>query len=554
MTTPKERTVNREAIRSVAVLSAQRTSQPHATAPAAGAPQRVRRVPWLLLAVLTAQAALSLRLIWSTSAFEDEAQYLWAGHAEIGSWLHGSPVPSSISWFASNFSGAPVLYPPLGAMADSLGGLAGARLLSLAFMLAATVLLWSATTRLFSRTAGTGAAAAFVLLGSTQFLGAFATFDAMALFLLALAAWLVIRAPANELLLIAAGLVLALADATKYAAALWDPVVIGLAVLLVTEREGPRRAVGRGVRLLAYTAVPFLAALYGLGGQTYITGIMSTTLKRNVFIAGTSAPASAVLHSSLTWLWPMLILAAAAVVVSIAGSPVRTLLICCLMAVALVLAPLHQAQIQTAISLNKHVDFGAWFGAIAAGYVLARAATFCRARWWRIVPAAAAGAAAVCFAAYSGITQAHLMFGGWPDMSRVVAEEKALLPAHHCPCLMMSSEIMQYYLETTMPVSQEQAVIATPYFLQYLNSRTHREVTSSAPAAYETAIRQHYFGIVENDSYDDAPLSVSVAETLAATPGYRLVSTVPWGGVFGNTETQIWVHEKVVTGRHHKGK
>src|ERR1039457_1423450 len=167
MTTPEERTVNREAIRSVAVLSAQRTSQPRAAEPAAVASPRVRHVPWLLLAVLTAQAALSLRLIWSTSAFEDEAQYLWAGHAEIGSWLHGSPVPPSFSWFASNSPGPPVLYPPLGAMADSLGGLAGARLLSLAFMLAATVLLWSATTRLFSRTAGTGAAAAFVLLGST---------------------------------------------------------------------------------------------------------------------------------------------------------------------------------------------------------------------------------------------------------------------------------------------------------------------------------------------------------------------------------------------------
>ena len=49
------------------------------------------------------------------------------------------PVPP----FPAYFSGAPVIYPPLAALADSVGGLAGARLLSLVFMLGATALLWA---------------------------------------------------------------------------------------------------------------------------------------------------------------------------------------------------------------------------------------------------------------------------------------------------------------------------------------------------------------------------------------------------------------------------
>ena len=69
--------------------------------------------------------------------------------------------------------------------------------------------------------------------------GSFATYDAMALLLLAFATWLGVRAAqcgfrAQLILMVVAGSMLALADATKYAATLFDPVVIaavGLAVL-----------------------------------------------------------------------------------------------------------------------------------------------------------------------------------------------------------------------------------------------------------------------------------------------------------------------------------
>ena len=100
---------------------------------------RVGVVAWVgLLVVLAVQAVLSVRLVRADTAFQDEATYLWAGHLEWAHWLHGVPIPP----FATYFSGAPVIYPPLGALADSVGGLAGARVLSLVFMLGATALLW----------------------------------------------------------------------------------------------------------------------------------------------------------------------------------------------------------------------------------------------------------------------------------------------------------------------------------------------------------------------------------------------------------------------------
>src|SRR6476660_2409643 len=109
------------------------------------------RIPrnWPLVVILAAQTILSFRLIGANTAFQDEALYLWAGHLEWARVLHGTPIPP----FPSYFSGAPVIYPPIAALADSVGGLAAARGLSLVFMIASTTLLWGTTDRLFGRRA-----------------------------------------------------------------------------------------------------------------------------------------------------------------------------------------------------------------------------------------------------------------------------------------------------------------------------------------------------------------------------------------------------------------
>ncbi len=145
---------------------------------------------WPLVPILILQSALSARLIRADTAFQDEALYLWAGHLEWASLLHGGALPQ----FPAFFSGAPVIYPPLAALADGVGGLDGARLLSLAFMLGATALLCATAGRLFGKWAAFFAAVLFAVISPTLHLGSFATYDAMALFLVALASWLVVRA------------------------------------------------------------------------------------------------------------------------------------------------------------------------------------------------------------------------------------------------------------------------------------------------------------------------------------------------------------------------
>jgi 4-amino-4-deoxy-L-arabinose transferase-like glycosyltransferase len=72
----------------------------------------------------------------------------------------------------------------MAAVADTLGGLVAARLLSLLFMTGVTCFLWGTARRLVGNRAALVAVAAFATLAGTAFLGAFATYDALALLLL----------------------------------------------------------------------------------------------------------------------------------------------------------------------------------------------------------------------------------------------------------------------------------------------------------------------------------------------------------------------------------
>ena len=251
-------------------------------APAAGS-HRQRRVLgrhapgwWPLVAVLIAQAALSIRLVRADTAFEDEATYLWAGHLEWAHWLHGAPLPQ----FPAYFSGAPVIYPPIGALADSIGGLTGARILSLIFMLVATAFLWGVASRLFGQRAAFFAAALFAVSGPALHLGAFATYDAMSVFLMAFAAWCVVRPREGQDAtgwMVAAAIALALANAAAYSSLLFDPVVVLLALFTAFPKPGGKIAARRVAILVIIVAVLLLAGLL-IGGSSYLGGFERTTL------------------------------------------------------------------------------------------------------------------------------------------------------------------------------------------------------------------------------------------------------------------------------------
>lgn len=500
--------------------------------PGAGLPPSSRRRTWVsrgvLLAILAMQAVLSLHM--HNTAFEDEALYLYAGHMELGHFLYGYPLQGD---YPSYFSGAPVLYPVLGALADSLGGLAGARAVSLLAMLATTGLLYALTRRLFNERVALCAALLFSVTESALYLGHLATYDAPALCLLALAAWIVVRTAAFRWpgYLLAAPVV-ALAVATKYAALLFAPAVAVLAVLASWPYQGSR-ALARPFLFIAATGGLLAAALH-LAGPDYLHGVAFTTISR---FQG-STPVTVLLLDCAKWgglPFALAVIGAVAYArqpenepgeqIAPAGGQLRRAILGIALTVTALLAPIEQIRLHTETSLWKHIGFGLLFAAPMAGVGLARIVGdhFRRAQ----LGIAIWGAALVL-----GMVQAGDLFSAWPN-SRLFVQEMSryLRPGAHY--LVEVDEVPIYYLRLD-PGAQPRQFTSTYYF-GYLTQG--RYVTGTA--AYLAAIKAGYFQVISYNGQVTPALDAAIARALEADPRYRLAAAIPNGN---DTVTYyVWV-------------
>ena len=497
-------------------------------------PGRLRKLsPGLpLVAVLAVQAGLSLRLVHFNTAFQDEALYLWAGHLEIAHMLHGTPVPA----FPTFFSGAPVVYPPLGAMADSIGGLTGARVLSLCLMLGATSLLWATTSRLYGRRAAFFAAGLWSVLGPTLHLGAFATFDAMSLFFVALAAWCAtagrMREDATGWILATTG-ALVVANAAKYASAIFDPTVIGMAWLSACPRPGGKIAARRATLLVTCVA-GLLAILARIGGLYYSVGIRQTTLTR---VVGTNTVGQ-VLAESAEWVGVVIVVALAGAVIGLVREDARTgKLLLVLLAGTALLVPLEQARIHTTTALDKHVDFGAWFAMIAGGYAISVLIGFIRPR---AVRAAACGICAVSLGlpAMLGLSQAKVLFN-WPHTARFVAALAPLVDHGNGHLLVETPSIPEYYLAAGQQWLRWSSTwnIRLPSGKSVGSQGVGRQ---GNPAVFNDFIVKHYFSVIALNFNATPDLDQHIAADIKTTPGYRIVARIPYGRI---GHYVIWVDQ-----------
>ena len=484
------------------------------------------RFPWLLLAMLAVQAGLSFRLVWSNTAFGDEALYLWAGHLELSHWEHGTSVPAFQTWF----SGAPIIYPPLGALADSLGGLAGARILSMAFMLGATTCLYGITARMFSRRAACYGIAVYIALAPTQALGAFATYDAMAIFLLALATWVGVRSSTAQdwiprvTLLLVAGIILALADATKYASTIFDPVVVLLVALAYWQKKGYRDAIVVAIVMCGCWLIALGIAIYA-GGRGYWHGVLVTTLAR----PHATSSAGLVLHQAFNYAGAVMILALFGLLASF-GANLVDRLICATVLVAVLLAPVNQARIHTTVSLYKHVDFGALFGCIAAGYVIARVSRVDVRRYWHIAIGVAAAGPILLFS----IGQAADLFSFWPNSSGYIAALRPLLDTSQSAFGHYSTDeqyVIYYYLRNETHPGE--------LLDEYWDNPARREL-NGLPAD-EEEIRLHYLSAIELDNSGDSTSKDAVLEKMLASSGvYQLTYESRWTHEGQTHTTEVW--------------
>jgi Dolichyl-phosphate-mannose-protein mannosyltransferase len=479
-----------------------------------------------LPAVLAVQAVLTLRLLNADTAFQDEALYLWAGHREWAHLLHGASLPP----FPAYFSGAPVLYPPVGALADSIGGLVAARALSLLFMLAATALLWATASRLFGRLAGLFASGLFAVFGPVLYLGAFATYDAMSLLGVALATWFVVRAADRRDAtgwLIAAGVVLALANATAYTCTLFDPVVILIAALTALGGYGGKVAAARAGLLLAVVAVLIGAGLL-IGGSRYLSGIGQTTIIRT---AG-SDPASLVLTHSWSWAAIIAVVAVAGVITGYLGRAGGARIgLLALLACAIAIVPAVQASLHTAASLNKHLAVGAWFAAIAAGYAASRFISQAPRGRLRVVTCTAC-ILVLALPASIGASQSRAFATAWPNSASFIAILRPLVEHSSGRLLVEDPSLAEYYLPGAgahwQRWSSTRNIVLPSGGSTGGPSSSAGVVGAGNAGVFAVFIQEGYFSYVALNFADTTALDHRIAADLRQNRHYRIIDVVPY--------------------------
>ncbi|MFC1417111.1 hypothetical protein [Streptacidiphilus cavernicola] len=491
---------------------------------------------WPLLLVLPVQAVLSWRLIGSNTAFLDEGTYLYSGHQEVANLLYGDKVAT----YETFFSGSPKLYPVVAATADRFGGLAGARTLSLVFMLLATVALYLAARRIHGATAAFFASALFAALGPTQFLGGYSTYDAMALAALAWAAFFAVRfaSGTGHGSMSAGALLISLAVWTKYASLLWVPVVVLIAVL-----AGPGRAVlGRsrwnnGVRFGLAVVVAVLLPI-PLAGRLYIHGFTQTTLLRSPGHDATSYVAG----EAAKWIGALLVVALVGVLAAYLrgrrrGTGGTDFWLAAVLLLGGVLAPANQIRIHTWLSLQKHVDFGAWFACIVAGALLAWIAEWLhdRVRLPALIALPLVAALVVGPLGVEGERQAAHMFGAWPDSSTLIAALKPYVHSGSDQYLVEDYDVPAYYLRRSSTWPQWHDLVGGG---QYQDPKTG--VSYTGTEGIEKGITAHKYALIVLDYAQTRSIDEQVRPFIDRA-GYRLLTTIRTSNSETTGSYTIWV-------------
>ena len=495
---------------------------------------------WLPLAgILGAQAVLSAAVMRGTVASPDEARYITAGHQLIYELWHGGGSP----YYETYFSGAPDFYSPLAAVADSVGGLAAVRLMSLTFMLTATVLLCLTARHLFGEGAALAAAGLFAGLGLTQDLGVYANYDALALMLLGSAAYCAARSRESRWLLLVP-LALLGANLAKYMSIVFDPVVIGMAALQLAEQGW--RAVRYRVLALGLALGSLLGLAAYVAGSGYVAGIMFTTLDRpagaSVVLAAQRQPVHVILAESAGWIGAVVALGVCGIL--LAGRPASRHALLALLVVAGLLVTIEGLRLHSGESMRQHDDFGAWFTCIAAGYALSVIPARLRSRQLRYGAALVAAAAVAALGVRSSATAAATYEGKAPAGVRTVMAFAAAvrpylsLPGARIALGSVDGFQVAYLDHVNIPWFRFFNDDYLKYPLPGRGGDSHGQapgrvcftvrpgcVYLEGPAAYRAAVHAHYFALISlAGGHRGTAQDRAIAGAVARTPGYVLLT------------------------------
>lgn len=485
------------------------------------------RERWPLLVVLTLQAVISITALHNT-AFQDEALYLYAGRQIIHHW-NGGPVP--LDNYASYFSGYPYIYPVIGGFLDMIGGLDVARDFSIACMLGVTWITHSVTRKLFDQPAAIFASAIYASTGVVLFLGRLATYDALCLFLIALATAFSVHCGMGKRpwAAFAIGPVLVLAMLAKYAALLFILPVFCLLICLSFAFLGWRAALLRLAAALASFTFSLGVALKTINREA-LHGLTQTTTNRAVsFKEPRLGLFTHVLHMG-----GLVYLIAFFGLTLIMQLQWRFRALAVLLFGSSWLVPAYHIYVQEPISLDKHIAYGLFFVVPLAGYALSWLSGYERRPplssyrgYWL------AGLAVVLGLSALGLGQARTLYAGWADTSGLSYGLHTQLRDGSGRILAEDIEVARY---DTLDVAEpwQWNSFYYPYYIDHAGQHLFGN------PALAQAVRDRYYDWVEL-SFNYLPGGAYfLAGQMASTKNYDLIMAIPFENSYGKGHFYLW--------------
>ncbi|MEO6822452.1 MAG: glycosyltransferase family 2 protein, partial [Candidatus Nanopelagicales bacterium] len=438
-----------------------------------GSRRRMSPRSWPYLgSIALLQTGLALRPGYNDSPFLDEGLYLYMGHRMIDHLLHGTFLPEDPGKY---FSGAPGFYPVLAALGDSVGGVQGARAVSLIGVIGAMVGVFGFTRVLFGRTAGLFAALTFATFGSVIYQSHLAVYDSWMMMFVAFAAWLTVYSVEHDGFAWSpvVGVLLTLAFFTKYAGAVYVPI-IGLIAIAVGWRQFHWLIVRRALYMVA-TAVVTAFFILAVWGSSLYEGIETTTTSRTILLP---VPPVELFRESVGWLGPSLLLAALGAV--IAGR--RHWRLSVVLLLGSVVGVAQQIHIGEGVSIYKHLAFGMVFAGPLIGYLFARVIRHLR---WLTVPAVAVVSGLLLVA---GMSNAQFWLTNWPQDQGLVTSLRSAIALNPTKAVLAEEGSPERYVlrDVIAPLKYNDT-----YYLSY-------QGLTGVPA-YKAAIDQVYFGVIYLD-------------------------------------------------------
>ncbi|GAC1387216.1 MAG: DUF3824 domain-containing protein [Ktedonobacteraceae bacterium] len=473
--------------------------------------------------ILLIQASSSLFALRNT-VFQDEALYLLAGREILLNWTGKAP---HLNPYGLYFSGYPSFYPVIGGMLDFLGGLEAARLFSWLCTLIVTCCVYFMTIQFFDRTSALIAALLFACEGSVLFLGRLATYDAFCLCLLALTVMLSLLASKAGTLLVM-GPLLVLVVAAKYAGLLFVPTVLALIAWWSWHHKGLEELFVRlGIALFSLAVSSFIAFLI-MDKQT-LTGLSFTTTNR----------------ISYTQTIPLLVIQHIVGTVGIYfGLGFLGLLFCSrhrwlltglLLFGSALLVPLYHTYIGELVSLDKHLAFSMFFLAPLSGFAISSLVCLWPKRFVRLTWFTGMVLCLLCLLTFPiGLQQARTLYDdGWPSSSQLTAFLRPRVQLGVGHYLAEDSDVLRYNLKNETDNWQWSSL---NYFV-YTDKDQHN---LSGEAAYEAAIQEGYFDLIELSYGFHSPRATPITQKLTVSILYDLVDKIPWYDTYDSGYFWVW--------------